>query len=93
MRNLLFLPDGCLLVTGSNHNEKGCINKYTKVSEDEEPVLIWSCDQVPNACGVAVDERALIYVSGLSNKTLYILSAEGKYNTITILICSVLIMI
>ena len=56
------------------------------MSEEDEPVLIWSCDQAPEACGVAVDERGLIYVSGAENKTLYILSAEGKYNTIKITI-------
>ena len=92
--NLLFLPDGCLLVTGHD-NVKDMINKYSIVSEEEEPVLIWSCDQVPGACGIAVDGRGLIYVSGQKNKTLYILSAEGKYITIKITIISyyVLIMI
>ena len=81
--NLLFLPDGCLLMTGHD-NVKCMINKYSIVSEEEEPVLIWSCDQVPYAVGVTVDERGLIYVSGAENKTLYILSAEGKYITIKI---------
>ena len=74
--NLLFMPDGCFLVTGWD-NGKYTINKYSRASEEEEPVLIWSCDQVPDAVGVAVDERGLIYVSGLENKTIYILSAEG----------------
>ena len=71
------------------------LHKYSIVSEEEEPVLIWSCDQVPEACGVAVDERGLIYVSGGENKTLYIFSTEGKYNTvkITIILYSVLIVI
>ena len=94
VNNILFLPDGCLMVTGHD-NVKCMINKYNIVSEEEEPALIWSCDQVPDACGVAVDERGLIYVSGIHNKTIYILSAEGKYNTIkiTIIIYSVRIMI
>ena len=92
--NLLFLPDGCLLMTGHD-NVKCMLNKYSIVSEEEEPALIWSCDQVLDACGVAVNERGLIYVSGVKNKTLFILSAEGKYNTIkiTVIIHSVLIMI
>ena len=86
--NLLFLPGGCLLVTGHD-NVKDMIKKYSMVSEEEEPVLIWSCDQVPYAVGLTVDERGLIYVSGGENKTINILSAEGKYNTmkITIIIC------
>ena len=90
IQNILFLPDGCLLVTGHD-NVKCMINKYSRVSEEDEPVLIWSCDQVPGTGGVAVDERGLIYVSGVENKTLYILSAEGKYNTVkfTIIIYSV----
>ena len=75
--HILFLPDGCLLVTGWDYL-KNTLNKYSIVSEEDEPVLIWSCDQAPEACGVAVDERGLIYVSGQRNKTLYILSAEGK---------------
>ena len=85
IQNILFLPDGCLLVTGHD-NVKCMINKYSIVSEEDEPVLIWSCDQVPQAGGVAVDERGLIYVSRVKNKTLYILSAEGKYNTLKITI-------
>ena len=94
VNNILFLPDGCLLVTGHD-NVKCMLNKYSIVSEEEEPALIWSCDQVLDACGVAVNERGLIYVSGVKNKTLFILSAEGKYNTIkiTVIIYSVLIMI
>ena len=86
--NLLFLPDGCLLVTGHDNSGdgSGMIDKYSIVSEEEEPVLIWSCDQVPGACGVTVDERGLIYVSRIRNKTLYILSADGKYITMKITI-------
>ena len=65
------------------------------MSEEDEPVLIWPCDQVPYAVGLAVDERGLIYVGGAKNKTFYILSAEGKYNTIkiTTIINSIRIMI
>ena len=71
------------------------INKYSIVSEEDEPVLIWPCDQVPYAVGLAVDKRGLIYVGGAKNKTSYILSAEGKYNTIkiTTIINSIRIMI
>ena len=54
------------------------------MSEEEEPVFIRSCDQVADACGVAVDERGPIYVSRERNKTIYILSADGKYNTVKI---------
>ena len=68
--------------SGKTNSELDLLHMYSIVSEEEEPVLIWSCDQVPQACGVAVDERGLIYVSRLKNKTLYVLSAEGKYNTI-----------
>ena len=68
IQNILFLPDGCLLVTGHD-NVKNMINKYSRVSKEEEPVLIWSCAQVPDAMGVAVGERGLIYVSGQQNKT------------------------
>ena len=85
MNNILFLPDGCLLLTGWD-NVKHMTNKYSIASEVEEPVLIWSCDQVPGACGVAVDERGLIYVSRMKNKTLCILSAEGNYITVKITI-------
>ena len=68
--------------SGKTNSELDLLHMYSIVSEEEEPVLIWSCDQVPGAYGVAVDERGLIYVSRIKNKTLYILSAEGKYNTI-----------
>ena len=94
INNILFLPDGCLLLTGWD-GVMFIINEYSIVSEEDEPVLIWSCDQVPYAVGLAVDERGLIYVGGAKNKTFYILSAEGKYNTIkiTTIINSIRIMI
>ena len=76
--NILFLLDGCLLVTGHDY-VKHTINKYSIVSEEEEPVLNWSCDRVPLVCGVAVDDRGLIYLSGLRNKKIYILNNEGFY--------------
>ena len=53
----------CLNSSGKNNSELDLLHKYSIVSEEEEPVLIWSCDQVPDACGVAVDEGGLIYVS------------------------------
>jgi hypothetical protein len=76
LHKLLFLPEETLVVIGHD-KVKYMINKY-RVRKEEEPVLIWSCDQVPEAVGVAVDKRGLIYVSRQSNKTIYILSAEGK---------------
>ena len=49
------------------------------MSEEEEPVLIWSCDLLPGATGVSVDERrGLIYVGGFSNKTIYIINTKGE---------------
>ena len=41
-------------------------------------MLIWSTDLKQTLCGVSVDERGLIYVNGMVNKHIYILSAEGK---------------
>ena len=74
--SLHFSPDGGLLVTGHD-NVKDMIIKY-RVSDDGGLDLVWSCDQVAGACGVATDKMGLIYVCGQKNKTIYVLSAEGK---------------
>lgn len=74
LSNLVFLNDGIsLLATGDS-----TVNKYCLF--EDEPALIWSCGQVPGAYGVAGGDGGLIYVSGMDNHTLYILSAEGWLN-------------
>ena len=49
--NVLFLSDGCVLVTGHD-NVKCMINKYSRVSE-KKPVLIGSCEEVAQAFKLA----------------------------------------
>lgn len=77
--NLMFQRDGTLLVTGHDNVEHKA-NMY-RVREAEVPVLIWSCDQVPRASGIAADERGNIYVSGQNIKTIYMLSYDGETNS------------
>ena len=74
--SLHFSPDGGLLVTGHD-NVKEMIIKY-RISGEGGLDLVWSCDQVAGACGVTTDEMGLIYVCGQKNKTIYVLSSEGK---------------
>ena len=70
--NVLLLPNEVgLLATGGS-----IICKYWLVKE--EPMVIWSTELKQTLCGVSVDERGLIYVNGMVNKHIYILSAEGK---------------
>lgn len=72
--NLCFLPDGDLLVTGYG-NDKYLLNKY-RLGGD--PRLIWTCDQLPDACGIAVSASGLIFASKIRGKTIYVVSPEGK---------------
>ena len=76
--NLCFLPDGTLLVTGIDESKRK-LNKY-RLGEDPEKdiTLIWTCDEVPQASGIAVSEDGLIFVSGVKNKTIYVVSSDGK---------------
>mgnify|MGYP001803531634 CR=1 FL=1 len=76
--NLCFLPDGTLLVTGTD-GSKQKLNKYRLGENPEKDItLIWSCDEVPQANGIAVSEDGLIFVSRGKNKTIYVVSCDGK---------------
>lgn len=76
--NLCFSPDGDLLVTGLDTGKK-MLNKYRLAEDPQKDIqLIWSCDQVPGAVGVAAADSGLIFVSGGWNATIYVGSPEGK---------------
>ena len=81
MRNICFFSADELLVSGWDVSyEQVIVNKYAlQRSESGElfATYVWSCDQVPDACGMAV-ENGFIFVSGMKNQTIYILSAEGE---------------
>ena len=39
---------------------------------------MWICQELPGVCGIAVNEKGLIYAAGMKmSKTVYIISAEG----------------
>ncbi|KAF6033440.1 hypothetical protein EB796_008252 [Bugula neritina] len=67
---LHFLPDGHLLGVGG-----GKLMKY-KV-ENGKLTTVWTCDGVTDGYSVCTDANGLIYVSGQSLKSLYIISLSG----------------
>ena len=76
LRNLLFISEDLLLVTGWDSDGKDMLNNYR--INGSELDLIWSCDQVPyEPCGIALDDTGMIYVSGLKTRTIYVLDKKG----------------
>ena len=76
--NLCFLPDGTLLVTGIDESKRK-LNKYRLGENPEKDItLIWTCDEVSQAGGIAVSKDGIILVSGAKNKTIYVVSSNGK---------------
>jgi len=65
---LHFLPDGHLLGAGGNK-----LIKY-KI-ENGKLTTVWTCDDVTDGYSVCTDSNGLIYVSGKSLKSLYIISS------------------
>jgi len=65
---LHFLPDGHLLGAGGNK-----LIKY-KI-ENGKLSTVWTCDDVTDGYSVCTDSNGLIYVSGKSLKSLYIISS------------------
>lgn len=77
--NLKFLTDKTLLVSGWDGEQKGLLNRYRVSGKNLE--LVWSSRHVPAfPCGLAVDEKGMIYVSGAETRTIFVLNDEGKKN-------------
>ncbi|XP_067928009.1 uncharacterized protein [Watersipora subatra] len=54
-------------------------NSLVKYRVDDKGLTqIWSCGDLPYACGVSHDSTGLIYVSTFRNRTIYIISPCGK---------------
>ena len=84
IRNMRFLRDGSILVTGGNGGI-GNLNKYkisrTQSTDDNNIFsLIWSC-ALHEASGIDVssDER-LIFVCKHWDKVVYVIDYDGEYN-------------
>ena len=70
--NLLLLPGEMgLLVT-----DYSSVRKYWIIND--KPLLVWKSDSIPEAYGLSIDEMGLIYIAAAKQKSIYILSADGK---------------
>lgn len=77
LRSVCFTRDKSLLVTYFHRDDR--ITKLTKynICEQDELSLLWTCEDVPGADGVAVDHDGLIFVSDTGDSNIHVLSDKG----------------
>lgn len=79
--NLHFKPDGTLLATVRKSCKKWKLYNFTIERENYkiEATKNWSSPLPAECSGIASASNGFIFVSGMVNKTVYIISPEGLY--------------